>query len=103
MAHMLPSLDATSSASATLNLSRLNTDALHGSCLRFGPRVTATPARLGSGPARYGFGRVRLSLTSHRQLLRTHCVKFSKSVMGRGLTEFTSKAASLCSIENGHP
>jgi hypothetical protein len=49
MAHMLPSLDATSSASANLNLSRLNTDALHGSCLRFGPRVTATPARLGSG------------------------------------------------------
>lgn len=49
MAHMLPSLDATSSASATLNLSRLNTNALHGSCLRFGPRVTATPARLGSG------------------------------------------------------
>jgi len=49
MAHMLPSLDATSSASATLNLSRLNTNALHGSCLRFGPRVTVTPARLGSG------------------------------------------------------
>ena len=49
MAHMLPSLDATSSASAILNLSRLNTDALHGSCLRFGPRVAATPARLGSG------------------------------------------------------
>ena len=49
MAHMLPSLDATSSASATLNLSRLNTNALHGSCLRFGPRVTATPAKLGSG------------------------------------------------------
>src|SRR5436305_5960615 len=48
MAHMLP-LDATSSASATLNLSRLNTNTLHGSCLRFGPRVTATPARLGSG------------------------------------------------------
>src|SRR5437764_4680957 len=34
-------------------------------------------------PARYGFGRVRLSLTSHRQLLRTHCVKFSKLVMAR--------------------
>jgi hypothetical protein len=49
MAHMLPSLDTTSSASATLSLSRLNTDALHGSYLRFRPRVTATPARLGSG------------------------------------------------------
>ena len=40
----------------------------HGPCLHFRPRVTATPARLRSRPARYGFGQMRLSLIGIRQL-----------------------------------
>jgi hypothetical protein len=48
-AHMWPSLAGTSSASTIFTLSRLITRTPCNPCLRFGPRVTATPARLGSG------------------------------------------------------
>lgn len=47
--HTWPSLTGTSSASAIFKLSRLITRTPRNSCLRFGPRVAATRARLGSG------------------------------------------------------
>jgi hypothetical protein len=47
---MLPSLLGTNSASATIYLSWLAYRSPYDPCLRFGPRVTATPARLGPGP-----------------------------------------------------
>src|SRR5262245_64547469 len=49
MISMLPSLTGTNSASATIYLSRLTCRSPHDPCLRFGPRVAATPARLGPG------------------------------------------------------
>ena len=48
MTHMLSSLMGINSTSATLRLSRLTFHTLYDSCLRFGPHVTVTPARLGS-------------------------------------------------------
>ena len=48
MTHMLSSLMGINSTSATLHLSRLTFHTLYGPCLRFGPHVTVTPARLGS-------------------------------------------------------
>src|SRR5690349_11052020 len=45
---MLPSMTGKISASATFNISGLPSRTLHNPCLRFGPRVTTTPARLGS-------------------------------------------------------
>ena len=56
------------SASTTFQLSRLTTRIPHNPCLRFRPRVTATPARLGSDPASYGSGRSGLSPVCLRQL-----------------------------------
>src|SRR5262249_15340425 len=47
--HITPSTKGPVSASTTFILSGLNTRTLHNPCLRFGPRVAATPARLGSG------------------------------------------------------
>ena len=49
MISMLPSLTGTNLASATVYLSRLTYRSPHDPCLRFGPRVAATPARLGPG------------------------------------------------------
>ena len=37
-----------------------------------------------SRPARYGFGRMRLSLTSHRQLFRTHSSRRCSFTAGKG-------------------
>ena len=48
-AHTRPSLKGNSSASAIFKISRLTTRTPCNPCLRFGPRVAATPARLGTG------------------------------------------------------
>ena len=48
-APMQPSATGTASASTIFTLSGLTARTPHDPCLRFGPRVTATPARLGSG------------------------------------------------------
>jgi hypothetical protein len=47
-AHTWPSTTGTVSASTTFSLSGLTFRTPHDPCLRFEPRVTATPARLGS-------------------------------------------------------
>ena len=47
-AYTWPSTAGTVSASTTFSLSGLPFHTPHDSCLRFGPRVAATPARLGS-------------------------------------------------------
>src|SRR4029453_1584758 len=47
-AYTWPSTTGTVSASTTFSLSGLSFRTPHNPCLRFGPRVTATPARLGS-------------------------------------------------------
>jgi len=46
---MLSSLTGTNSTSAIFYLSRLPTRTPHDPCLRFGPHVAVTPARLGPG------------------------------------------------------
>jgi len=71
-AHMQPSTSITVSASTTSLISRLTFRIPHDPCLRFGPRVAATPARLGSGAARYGPRRTGLTPVSHRQLFPAH-------------------------------
>jgi hypothetical protein len=48
-AHMQPSASGMASASTIFTLSGLTARTPHDPCLRFGPRVAATPARLGSG------------------------------------------------------
>ncbi len=45
---LLPSLMTNSSATACFGFSGLTCHTLHGPCLRFRPRVTTTPARLGT-------------------------------------------------------
>jgi len=71
-AHTRPSTIGTVSASTTFTISGLTTRTSFNPCLRFEPRVTATPARLGSRPARYGPGRMGLPPICHRQLVPTH-------------------------------
>ncbi len=66
--HTRPSTDRTVSASATFHLSGLTIRTPHDPCLRFRPRVAATPARLGSDPARYSSGRSGLPPVCLRQL-----------------------------------
>ena len=46
LAHMRPSRSGTRSASAVFSISGLTCHTLHDLCLRFGPRVATTPARL---------------------------------------------------------
>lgn len=77
-AHTRPSTTGTVSASTTFTISGLTTRTSLNPCLRFEPRVTATPARLGSGPARYGSGRMGLSPIGHHQLFPAHSVTLSE-------------------------